>query len=85
MVKYFHISSYIRKPFLKYDFATDPITSSLYMKKISFLFHQCLVGGICYNNYLGGGGGCMEETIFLLNPTIVHDPKPPNVLYAQEI
>ncbi len=25
MIKYLHISSYIRKPFLIFDFATDPI------------------------------------------------------------
>ncbi len=31
MVKYLRISSYIRKPFLIYDFATDPILISLYM------------------------------------------------------
>jgi hypothetical protein len=29
-------SSYIRKPFLIYDFATDSIWISLYMRKISF-------------------------------------------------
>ncbi len=38
-VKYLRISSYIRKPFLIYDFATDPIWISLYMRKISFLFY----------------------------------------------
>ncbi len=38
MVKYLHISSYIRKAFLIYDFATDHIWISLYMKKISFFF-----------------------------------------------
>ncbi len=31
MVKYLRISSYIRKPFLIYDFATDPFWISLYM------------------------------------------------------
>jgi hypothetical protein len=38
MVKYLRIFSYIRKPFLIYDFATDPIWISLYMRKISFSF-----------------------------------------------
>ncbi len=31
IVKYLRISSYIRKPFLIYDFAPDPIWISLYM------------------------------------------------------
>jgi hypothetical protein len=35
----FAISSYIRKLFLVYDFATDPIRISLYMRK--FFFYQC--------------------------------------------
>ncbi len=38
IVKYFRISSYIRKPFLIYDFAHDPIWISLYMRKILFSF-----------------------------------------------
>ncbi len=38
MVKYLRISSYIRKPFLIYDFAPDPIWISLYMRKILFSF-----------------------------------------------
>ncbi len=38
MGKYLHISSYIRKPFLIYDFSTDPIWISLNMRKISFSF-----------------------------------------------
>ncbi len=38
IVKYLRISSYIRRPFLIYDFATDPIWISLYKKKISFSF-----------------------------------------------
>ncbi len=40
MIKYLRISSYIGKPFLIYDFAPDPIKISLYMRKISLLFHQ---------------------------------------------
>ncbi len=39
--KYFRISSYIRKPFLIYDFATAPLWISLYMRKIWFSFYQC--------------------------------------------
>ncbi len=38
MGKYFCISSYIRKPFLIYDFATAPLWISLYMRKILFSF-----------------------------------------------
>ncbi len=38
MGKYFPISSYIRKPFLIYDFATAPLWISLYMRKILFYF-----------------------------------------------
>ncbi len=38
MVKYLRISSYIRKPFLIYDFATDLTWISLYMMKISLSF-----------------------------------------------
>ncbi len=38
MGKYLRISSYIKKPFLIYDFATAPLWSSLYMRKIWFSF-----------------------------------------------
>ncbi len=41
--KYLRISSYIRKPFLTYDFATAPLWISLYMRKIRFSFFQCIV------------------------------------------
>jgi hypothetical protein len=41
MGKYLRISSYIRKPFLTYDFATAPLWISLYMRKIRFSFFQC--------------------------------------------
>ncbi len=41
MVKYLRISSYIRKPFLKYDFATAPFGISVYTRKIFFSFYQC--------------------------------------------
>ncbi len=40
MVKYLYISSYIRKPFIMYDFAPDPIWITLYMRKIC----QCILG-----------------------------------------
>ncbi len=43
MVKYLRISSYIRKPFLIYDFATDPIWIFLYMRTILYLFYQCTI------------------------------------------
>ncbi len=36
--KYLRISSYIRKPFLIYDFATAPLWISLYMRKILLNF-----------------------------------------------
>ncbi len=36
--KYLPISSYIRKPFLIYDFATAPLWISLYIRKIWFYF-----------------------------------------------
>ncbi len=38
MGKFLRISSYIRKPFLIYDFATAPLRISLYMRKIWFSF-----------------------------------------------
>ncbi len=38
MTKYLRISSYIRKPFFIYDFATASIWMSLYMRNILFLF-----------------------------------------------
>ncbi len=41
MVKYWRIFSNIRKPFLIYDFATDPIWIVVYVRKISFFFYQC--------------------------------------------
>ncbi len=42
MGKYLRISSYIRKPFLIYDFATAPFWISLYMTKILYSFYQCV-------------------------------------------
>jgi hypothetical protein len=47
MVKYLRISSYIRTPFLVYDFATAPLWISFYMRKIWFSFlsvHGCMFG-----------------------------------------
>jgi hypothetical protein len=43
MGKYLHLSSYIRKPFLIYDFATAPLWISLYCieGKFIFIFYQC--------------------------------------------
>ena len=38
VTKYLRISSYIRKHFLIYDFATAPIWNSLYMRKLLFSF-----------------------------------------------
>ncbi len=38
MGKYLRISSFSRKPFLIYDFATAPLWISLYMRKIGFSF-----------------------------------------------
>ncbi len=38
MGKYLRIFSYIRKPFLLYDFATAPLWISLYMRKFWFSF-----------------------------------------------
>ncbi len=41
VTKYLSISSYIRKSFLIYDFATAPLWISLYMRKILFYFYHC--------------------------------------------
>ncbi len=38
LVKYLRISSYTRKPFLIYDFATDPIWIFLYEENFFFFF-----------------------------------------------
>ncbi len=46
MGKYLRISSYIRKPFLIYDFATTPLWISLYVRKIFFFFFIS-VGLLC--------------------------------------
>ncbi len=44
MVKYLRISSYIRKPFLIYNFACAPFRISLYMRKIFFSFLSVYCG-----------------------------------------
>ncbi len=38
MTKYLRISSYIRKPFLIYDFATDPLNFLIFEKNFIFFF-----------------------------------------------
>ena len=38
MAKYLCISSYIKKPFILYDFPTAPFWISLYMREILFYF-----------------------------------------------
>jgi hypothetical protein len=43
MTKSWRIFSYIRKPFLIYDFALDPIWISLYMRKNLFSFFISVV------------------------------------------
>ncbi len=44
MVKYLRLSSHIRKPFIIYDFAPDPIWISLCMRKILFsYFYLCKI------------------------------------------
>jgi hypothetical protein len=53
-----HISSYIRNPFLIYDFATDPIRISLSEENFVFFFiSACYL--LCCCGLLGscGGGG----------------------------
>jgi hypothetical protein len=42
MGKYLRVSSYMRKPFIIYDFATAPLWISLYMRKILFYFLSVL-------------------------------------------
>ncbi len=56
MVKYLRISSYIRKPFLLYDFATAPIWISYYMRNISFSFLSVLYKYIIASPKYRNGG-----------------------------
>ncbi len=61
LLYYLRISSYIRKPFLIYDFATAPIWISLYMRKIFFFFirawiwHKTVFSGNSAQFYHGNG------------------------------
>ena len=50
MEKYLRISSYIRKPFLIFDFATAPLWISLYMRKIWFSFFSVYTSVLTYYN-----------------------------------
>ncbi len=52
MGKYFRISSYIRKPFLIYDFATAPLWISLHMRKIWFSFLSVQSAYTRYERYI---------------------------------
>ncbi len=54
MIEYLHISSYIWKPFFIYDFATNPIWISLYMRKnlFSFLSVWLSATSVCYSSRL---------------------------------
>ncbi len=56
MGKYLCISSYIRKPFLIYDFATAPLWISLYIRKILFYFLsvRCQTGFWCRRSRIPG-------------------------------
>jgi len=50
MVKYLRISSYIRKPFLIYDFATDPILN--FLSKILFSFPSVCTVSVYFLTFL---------------------------------
>ncbi len=56
MGKYLLISSYIRKPFLIYDFATASLWISLYMceENLIFFFYQCTLWQALHFNTFGG-------------------------------
>ncbi len=62
MGKYLRISSYIREPFLIYDFATPPLWISLYMRKIWFSFLS-VWGFSCH--FLGTFFSTITETEYL--------------------
>ncbi len=77
MNKYLHISSYIRKPFLVYDFATAPVWISLHMRKIYFSFlsvHNIFTEGMLTFTRLNHRGIHKKRptSVFFLGPT-----KPP--------
>jgi hypothetical protein len=48
MGKYLRIFSYIRKPFLMYDFATSPLRISLYEENLIFFFVSALFDFLFY-------------------------------------
>jgi hypothetical protein len=81
MVKYLRISSNIRKPFVIYDFVTDPISISLYVRKLFFSFlsvHEknclsfssvyCTVSDLFVQNTY-----CIQRSIYYLS---VHKKEP---------
>jgi hypothetical protein len=53
MMKYLRISSYIRKPFLIYDFAPDPIYSKFLIYEENFVFFFINVW-LTFTSYCGG-------------------------------
>ncbi len=71
MGKYFCISSYIRKPFLIYVFATAPLWISLYMRKIWFSFLSvCRREGWCkLVSFVGLWGWVTSLTCLALKST----------------
>ncbi len=60
MGKYLRISSYIRKPFLIYDFATAPLEFEYKWGKFYFIFYQC--SGISYEIEWGKEGSAWGAT-----------------------
>jgi hypothetical protein len=61
--KYLPISSYIRKHFLIYDFATAPLWISLYMRKIWFSFLSVYISlSVQYRSWGGSPLYRIEET-----------------------
>ncbi len=58
MIKYLHISSYIRKSFLIYDFATAPIWNFLiYEENFIFFFISAVTYKLLYRILKEGVGG----------------------------
>ncbi len=94
VVKYLRISSYIRKPYLKNDFATDPTWISLHMRKISFSFLSvCLPCRVYCTKFIRTPCFMIEKLLFLflthskvinlfiLLFTAFKDPPKPYVVY----
>jgi hypothetical protein len=77
MGKYLRISSYIRKPFLIYDYATAPLWISLYIRKIDFLFYQCSLYSVHFFinifNTRGAEGGEYQQYPFTVQLTVWED------------